>query len=113
MSITDICICGAPIDAHTTPKGRRRTCEQARRERGYEPVNVGVLLQLALQKHTAGKQAAVDSIRALPNGGWAVRLGGRVKGFTVVAKELSELKTLIDAYYQQKWAQRKLKRASC
>lgn len=111
MSITDICICGTPIDAHTTAKGRRRTCEEARRHSGYQPVNVGTLLRLAVDRHTRAKQETIDSIRSTgATRGWSVRLGGRFKGFTVHAKTLVEMHALIDAYYQQKWAQRRLRR---
>lgn len=111
MSITDICVCGAPLDAHRRANGSRRSCEEARRHTGYAPVNLGVLFRLALDKHTRGKAAAVESIRQTPRGGWSVRLGGRVKGFTVTGKTLTELHAVITTYYDLKWKQRRLRRA--
>jgi hypothetical protein len=108
MSITDVCVCGAPLDAHRRENGSRRTCEEARRHSGYAPVNVGTLLRLALDKHTRAKKAAVDSIRLVPRG-WSVRLGGRYKGFTVQAKTISEIHDLIDFYFSEKWKQRRLR----
>ncbi len=111
VSITDVCVCGAPLDAHRRPSGGARSCEQARRHSGYSPVNVGVLFQLALERHTRAKKTVVDSIRSTPKG-WSVRLGGRYKGFTVHTKTLTEVHDLIDFYFSEKWKQRRLKRTA-
>lgn len=115
MSITDICICGAPVLAHMNRHGHKtKSCEQARRAFGYEPVNFAKLLQLALERQTAAHAKALGTVREINGkmfgGAWTARVGGRYKGFRVFGKSKSEVTGLVNAYYHERWKQRRLRR---
>ena len=90
------CLCGIAVSLHFDDQNRMRGCAWAAKQ--IKPVDKGRLFKLKIQKNHEARQAALQSIRPTPRG-WSVKIGGAVKGKTVVMPSKERAVQAVNDHY--------------
>lgn len=69
---------------------------------GHQPVNVGRLFRLKLERNREARARSMATIRQLPNGRWQAKVGGLIKGTFIVHQTRREVELAVDAFYNAK-----------
>ena len=77
-------------------------------EPSSRPVPANKLLAMRMQRNAAAREDALKTVRMLPNGRWTVRVGGKIKGRSVVVNTRNEAVAAANDHYNN-WAQRILR----
>lgn len=70
-----------------------------------KPVRAIQLLAMRIRRNAAARADAIQTVRQLPNGRWTVRLGGRMRGHSVVVDSQPLAVQAANDHYNA-WAQR-------
>lgn len=90
--------CGQPVTAHFNRTNDFMGCPD------HKPVPGAQLLAMRMRRNAVAREEALKTIRDLPNGRWMVRVGGRVKGRSIVVNTRNEAVTAVNQHYNN-WAQ--------
>jgi len=62
------------------------------------------LWRLKVKRNHAARQDALASVREAPGGYWLARVGGRMRGTTIVAGSRSAAEAMVHAHYNELFA---------
>ena len=93
--------CQLDVALHFDDTNRMIGCEAAlkRLSGEYAPVNRGRLFKMKVDRNRDARQAALSTVRELPNGGWQARVGGPVRGRIVLGPTRGSVERSVNDHY--------------
>jgi hypothetical protein len=93
-----------PDRTRQKPKGHHEMATDTREIPFEEAAAIrrGRLFQLKMKRNRAARLDALETVRQRPDGLWQARVGGRMRGITVVAATQKQIEAMVNDHYNER-----------